>query len=72
MMFRKLFRIRRAPQPVCPETLPPAADDEAPACGWYDSSDDLRRGLSVTELPVGELVCGRGRRLQSGNGLARH
>ncbi len=70
-MFRKLFRQRRTPRPANPETLPPA-EDEAPGCGWFDSSADLRRGLSVTEVPVSEFVYGRGRRLQSGNGLARH
>ena len=33
--------------------VPPAldADDERPACGWFDSSHALREGLAVSELP---------------------
>ncbi|MDH4390182.1 MAG: hypothetical protein QE285_02010 [Aquabacterium sp.] len=35
------------------ETAP--ADDASPACGWFESSWELRQGLAVQELGASEL-----------------
>lgn len=43
--------VRAHPQAANPPADLPAADDPAPACGWFDSSWELRQGLAVTELP---------------------
>ncbi len=97
-MFQTLFlwrRVRRpAPRRPAPEPLPdwmadePAPEEEAPGCGWFDSSADLKSGLSVTEhasaerlaaaLPLDDWIAfhlasgGGGARLQSGNAIAPH
>ena len=36
-------------------TVGKAEPGEAPACGWFDSSWELRQGLAVNELPEAEL-----------------
>lgn len=41
---------RTLPTPA-PANAALAADDERPACGWFDSSWALREGLAVSELP---------------------
>lgn len=41
-----LVRARRAARE---DDRAAAAEDGLPACGWFDSSYELRRGLAVTE-----------------------
>lgn len=41
-----LVRARRAARE---DDRAAAAEDDLPACGWFDSSYELRRGLAVTE-----------------------
>ncbi len=90
-MFQTLFRSRRAPRSPARPPVPaaeeaPPAEEGPPPCGWFDSSADLRDGLSVTEhasaerlaaaLPLEDWIAfhltAGGARLQSGNVLAPH
>ncbi len=53
-MFTLLTRLFRpapaAPAAACPlPAVVPAVDDRPRGCGWFDSSHDLMRGVTVWE-----------------------
>jgi hypothetical protein len=50
-LFSRLFGLAVAPRPVPGQRAsePPADGDTPRGCGWFDSSHDLRSGVTVWE-----------------------